>query len=198
MKKIVVLVILFSCFCLNLYGAILTTERNTLIDLYNSTDGDDGDGWTNITPGKEWKENGDFKVSGTECDWEGITCNSEKTHVTKIILSNKNLDGYIPDFSELNNLTIMFIEGNSLLTGNIPDFSGLSELTSVTLSSNNLNGSIPDLSELPKLTNLNLFNNNLDGVIPDFSLPALTDLRLGCNKLNGIIPDFSGMPELEL
>jgi len=52
-------------------AVIPASERQVLIDLYNSTNGAN---WTNNT--------GWLGAVGTECSWYGITCDSTQSHVT--------------------------------------------------------------------------------------------------------------------
>lgn len=135
------------------------TQRAYLMDLYNSTDGDN------------WTLNTGWDTPGTECDWYGVTC--EAGNVTKIELINNNLDGPIPDaIGNLSLLSHLDLRNNSL-TGTIPSAIGNLALTYLDLSFNNLEGSIPtgfgDLFDTLQYLNLN--NNRLGGSIP----PAIWD-----------------------
>ena len=63
---------------------ISATERDALIALYNSTDGEN------------WKDNtGWLGEVGTECDWFGVYCGGKNT-VTQILLGGNLLKGSIP------------------------------------------------------------------------------------------------------
>jgi Leucine-rich repeat (LRR) protein len=136
---------------------ILPAEREALIALYNSTDGDN---WTNT--------DGWMGAAGTECDWYGVTCDGGGTTVVELSLRNNNLSGTIPAaLSNLGGLTILNLNYNQL-SGGIPSALGsLSNLESLTLQDNQLNGSIPpELGNLANLGNLNLSGNELNGSNP--------------------------------
>jgi Leucine-rich repeat (LRR) protein len=198
---------------------ITQSERDALIALYNSAN---GDSWTNNT---NWRKPGDplqFNDPGTEYTWYGVTCNAEKTHVTNIQLVNNNLAGTIPDLSSLTWLTTLFLNNNQLtgsipttidnlvnleglylnsnqLSGTIPDLSGLANLTTLFLGYNQLSGSVPSwLNLMTNLQQINLSSNQLTGTIPDLTgLTQLTGLGLGNNQLTGNIPDLSSLVNLE-
>jgi Leucine-rich repeat (LRR) protein/PKD repeat protein len=170
----------------NAVTEISKVECESLLQLYHSTDG------------ANWANNEGWNVTNTPCSWKGITC--ANNGVTKIYLSgyssNNNLNGTIPDFSGLPNLTELDLSFNKL-TGTVPDFSGLPNLTYLKLDWNKLTGAVPDFSGLPNLTSLNLGWNKLTGAVPDFSgLPNLIRLELDNNQLTGAVPDFSGLPNL--
>ena len=114
----------------SVHAAIPATEREALIALYNSTDGDnwvDNSGWK--TPPLDTDG---FAMPGTEGTWHGITCSGD--HVTWIELVSNGLSGTIPP--EL---------------GNLPD------LFSLIVFYNQLSGSIPpELGSLVNLRNLDL------------------------------------------
>jgi len=155
------------------------SECESLITLYDSTDGDN------------WTDNTGWIQTNTPCSWHGITC--ESGHVTNIQLSGNNLTGTLPDIalSELNYLTLK----NNQLEGTLPGFSGLPALQGLDLENNVLDGEIPNFNSLPNLQVLVLANNRLDGTIPDLNLPALVLLNLQHNRLD-YMPDFSGLPSL--
>jgi hypothetical protein len=80
-------------------AAIPAIEREALIALYNSTDGDN---WTNNSGWKEPPLDSDgFAMPGTENTWYGITIYSGR--VKRVGLSSNQLSGRIPP--ELGNLT---------------------------------------------------------------------------------------------
>ncbi|GAB4837197.1 hypothetical protein Ancab_002106 [Ancistrocladus abbreviatus] len=114
------------------------------------------------------------------CSWNSITCADDKHHVTKIVISGKNISGS--------------------LSGSI--FS-LPFLETFDLSGNQLWGQIPDDAfSCLSLHHLNLTNNNLTGQIPNGSVPVLEALDLSNNMLSGKIPEtiggFSGLKYLDL
>jgi len=124
-------------------------QRAALIDLYNSTDGDnwsDNSGWKDGELGADG-----FALSGTECSWYGVICSGH--HVKEIELHANNLVGSIPEsIGDLARLKKLELHANHL-TGSIPPEMGdLSKLKRLLLSSNQLTGEIP--SELKNLTKL--------------------------------------------
>jgi Leucine-rich repeat (LRR) protein len=196
-----------ACLATEVWGAIPTAERTTLMNLYTSTNGAN---WTNNT---NW--NGDI---GTECTWYGVFCDGD--HVFQISLDNNNLTGTLPDLSNLINLQFFNVSYNQLsgsipslgslfnlayfyavgnqLTGSIPSLSGLTNLHGFLADSNQLTGSIPSLSGLTNLIAFQVRGNQLTGSIP--SLSGLSNLQIfyaGDNQLTGVLPPFSGLTSLE-
>ncbi|MFT4235414.1 MAG: IPTL-CTERM sorting domain-containing protein [Microbacterium sp.] len=173
-------------------AAIPATERQALIDLYNSTH---GDAWT-VRAG--WKTAGSFSAAGSECGWNGITCNADKTRVTRIALRLNNLAGTLPD--TLNQLTALeYVDvSNNSLTGAIPDIGALTALRILAVDSNQLTGAIPELGTLVALTGFYAYDNQLTGAIPELgTLTALQVFNVNANQLTGTIPDISGLTALE-
>ena len=122
--------------------AIPAVERQALIALYNSTN---GDGWTDNSG---WKTpplyTDGFAMPGTESSWYGLTVDSGTQQVTQINMPNNNLTGSLP--TEVGNLT---------------------GLTWLYLDNNQLGGSIPaSLGDLTALRELHLYHNQLTGSIP--------------------------------
>jgi Leucine-rich repeat (LRR) protein len=172
---------------------IPTAERDALIALYNSTN---GAGWSDRT---NWRNGGDtdFNAPGTECTWEGVTCDAGETTVTEINLGSNGLDGTLPaSLSDLTNLERLSLMFNSNLTGSIPpEFGSLANLTELWLSYDSLTGSIPaELGSLSNLQKLRLGQNDLTGTIPSElgGLSNLQDLYLWYNDLEGSIPPELG------
>lgn len=136
-------------------NGIPQAERDALVALYNSTDGDN---WKNKT--------GWLSDIGTECSWFGVMC--IKNHVYSINLPLNNLKGTIP--KELGKLTELFNLklNNNELTGSIPvELGQLSHLNLLSLSFNGISGEIPpEYGLLEGLTVLTLNNNQLTGNIP--------------------------------
>jgi|GEM_PF-4100549 len=177
---------------------ISTLERNALIALYNSTNGDN---WTENSGWKEAPLHSDgFAMPGTEENWYGVTL--DNLHTIQISLIDNNLSGTIPP--EIGNFP--YLESLSLrenhLTGNIPPQLGnLSNLQNITLAANQLTGSIPNqLGNLSNLTSLYMTSNQLTGSIPpQFGNPSnLERLSFGGNQLSGSIPpELGSLAELE-
>jgi len=176
------------------YGAIPQKEREALIALYNSTNGDN---WEDNSGWKEPPLHTDgFALPGTENKWYGITCDADNTTVVRIDLNNNHLEGPIPsELENLTNLQCLYIAGNQL-TGIIPTaLSNLSNLTELGLNENQLTGTIPqELENLSNLKTLNLYENQLKESIPSElgNLSALTYLDLHSNQLTGPIPPELG------
>ncbi|MEO1032277.1 MAG: immunoglobulin domain-containing protein [Bacteroidota bacterium] len=157
-----------------------STERQALIDFYNSTN---GSGWT---------DNTNWNTSAPVCDWYGV--NVSNGHVNKIQLSNNNLSGTIPSsIEDLTQLDELFLFLNNI-TGAIPtEIGNLSNLVELNLTSNDLSGPIPStIGNLNNLEFLNLGSNDLIGNIPSsFSnLSSIKVLSLNSNDLSGTIPSF--------
>ena len=170
-------------------------ECESLLQLYHSTDGNN------------WNNNEGWNVTNTPCSWTGVTCENGSVTVINLIIWHwgdnsptygNNLNGTLPNFKGLPNLTTLILSENEQLTGPIPDFNGLPTLQTLYLDRNQLTGPIPDFTGLPTLQTLALYGNQLTGTIPNFSsLPLLQMLNLKWNQLTSTIPDFSGLPNLQ-
>ncbi|MBW2558618.1 MAG: fibronectin type III domain-containing protein [Deltaproteobacteria bacterium] len=87
-------------------AAIPDSERQTLIALYNSTN---GAGWTDNS---NWLE-----APGTEDTWYGVACSSTGDNVTELSLDNNQLSGNIPtELGSLTALTNLDLNYNALYT----------------------------------------------------------------------------------
>lgn len=196
-------------------GAIPASERQALIDLYDSTNG------------AGWVYNGNWNgPPGTECTWYGVSCDDGETHVLGINLNlgfsslSNNLTGSLPaSLTGLSHLKLLDVSNNAL-TGSIPHLSGLTGLQTADFSFNSfsgslppldglsqlqyfaaascgLSGAIPTLSGLASLHGFNVFGNALDGPIPPLSdLVSLESFNAGRNALTGEIPSLSGLTQL--
>ncbi|TKY65642.1 LRR receptor serine/threonine-protein kinase [Spatholobus suberectus] len=87
------------------------------------------------------------------------------TRLVKLSLRNCSLQGAVPDFSSIPNLTYLDLSWNQF-SGPIPSNKLADNMTTIDLSSNHLNGSIPRSFSYPYLQNLSLANNLLSGSIP--------------------------------
>ncbi len=182
------------------YAATLVTtpQRQALIALYNSTN---GDSWTNNSGWKTAPLYPDgFALPGTEGTWYGITVDGSQ-QVTEISLLNNNLTGSIPaEIGNLTELQFFFITGNQL-SGSIPATIGnLTKLLRIHGNGNLLSGSIPaEIGGLTLMEYLDLRDNRLTGEIPASlgNLTILSDLYLSGNQLSGPIPaELGGMTRL--
>ncbi len=179
------------------FGAIPHAEREALIALYNSTN---GESW--IT-NSGWKtpplDTDGFAMPGTEESWVGVTVTAD--HVTHLDMNHNNLRGTIPaQLGALTEITYLLL-GYNQLTGSIPpQLANITQLQVLLLSSNELSGSIPpELGNLPNINRLYLENNRLSGTIPKelCNLPNLDHLWLSYNQLTGSIPkELSNLKKL--
>ena len=154
------------------YAQIPQIERDALVALYNSTDGAN---WTDNT--------GWLGETGTECNWQGITCTNG--FVTRLYLTNNNLAGPPPSLSAFKNIKFLNFDFNNELTGLLPDLSGLTRLIGADFYSTQFSGNIPNFSNLPNLIYLNLGRNSLEGTVPRslLGLPNLKTLIVDLNPL---------------
>lgn len=191
---------------------ILPVECETLVALYNTTNGDN------------WISNDFWMEDANPALWDGVKVLNG--HVTSLYLSMNNLSGNLPsalgeltyletlsmfqndlygtippELGNLSNLTYLRFSLNNLY-GNIPPELGqLTKLTYFSLGSNGFSGNIPfELSKLTNLENLYLQDNNLTGPIPTWleNMPNLLQLGLGTNNLIGTIPsELSSLSNLQ-
>ena len=167
----------------------LAQDRDALIDLYNSTNGDN---WTNSTGWKDADGNFNPVVSN---DWYGITVDGEG-YVVAIRLGINNLNGQIPgSLSNLTRLQALYLYQNQLV-GPIPhELGSLSNLVALDLIYNDFNDSIPpEFGNLSNLRDLFLSHCRLIGSIPTElrRLSELLFLGLNSNQITGSIPPELG------
>ena len=196
--------IAFACLMLApaLHGAraaIPTEERDALIALYTSTN---GDAWVNNF---NWcagtcPSGGEpvFNDPGTECTWGGIGCDGAATHVTSIVLAHNNMVGPLP--SALTGLTALQVIDldNDALTGPLPDLSAMTELSILDVHQNDIDGPMPPLSGLNNLVTVRLYGNALSGPLPALeSLANLETFLAYSNRFSGGIPSLQGLASLQ-
>ena len=172
------------------------------------------------TGGDSWTKNTNWKTTKPLNEWQGVW--GDSSGVTSLMLNSAGLSGTIPNLSDLEDLTILYLNHNynlggtlsdmglsaltkltrlqfnvTKLSGTIPDLDALTSLVNLDLSSTKLSGEIPDLSKLVNLSKLRLNQNKLSGSIPDLDkLVNLTELRLSLNNLSGSIPDLDKLVKL--
>jgi hypothetical protein len=167
-------------------AAIPVSERAALLALYASTN---GPAWADDTG---W--NGS---AGTECDWYGIVCNSDESHVAEIYLGSNGLAGNLPPISDFTSLVWFDVSFNQL-TGPVPTLLASPQLRYVYLGINQFSGPLPPLSGHPNLELLDLQLNQLSGTIPSLqAMPALRVFSVRANALVGSLPSFAGLTTLE-
>lgn len=165
----------------------IATDSLALVDLYNSTDGDN------------WIRNDNWLTENVDT-WQGVIVSGGR--VTGLHLNKNNLTGTLPpSIGDLSQLAVLDLWTNNL-NGSIPsEIGNLSNLTRLYLNNNELTGPIPvEIGQLTNLTYLYLNGNRLSGIIPNeiADLSSLTILSLGSNQLTGGIPPVLGsMTSLE-
>ena len=113
----IVLLLLGGGMLWDAHANISSAERDALIALYNSTNGDN---WNNNSGWKDAPLDADgFAMPGTEYTWHGITCNEGNTTVLEINIYQNNLNGTIPpELGNLTNLTKLSLSSNKNKLGN--------------------------------------------------------------------------------
>jgi len=163
-----------------LYSQVFPQEREALIALYSTTD---GDSWDN--------NSGWLGEAGTECSWFGVGCAFDNT-VSLLNLAGNNLNGLIPaEIGNLNRLRFLFLGSNQLSGPIPPELGKLSRLSLLDLGANQLAGAIPAaIGNLVGLTTLHFFANQFSGSIPAeiADIPGLVVLDLQHNQLAGVVP----------
>jgi len=155
------------------FATISNTEKEALVALHTSTNGEQ---WT-----KKWDLTADVN------SWYGVTIENDK--IVELNLAFNNLNGTLPN--ELGNLVSLrkINLGFNKLSGELPNsLSNLKALTSIELFMNKLEGNIPlFLGELKNLEVLALYSNSFSGNIPSeiAALSNLKELELGSNFLTG-------------
>ena len=191
MNRIVMIVVCALAFVLLSAACGGGSDKDVLITLYESTDGDD------------WEINTNWLTDKPIEEWRGVVTN-DAGEVIGLNLDNNQLSGEIPpELGNLSNLKVMRLGGYQLsirlrnqLSGEIPpELGNLRNLERLGLEGNQLSGEIPpELGNLRNLWLLTLDINQLSGEIPP-ELGKLTNLgrlELGGNQLSGEIPSELG------
>ena len=159
----------------------LLTEKEILIELYNSTNGDN------------WYNNTNWLTDEPLDTWYGIDMLLGE-NVSSIDLNDNNLIGSLPEsITQLEWLMYLDLGSNSL-SGSIPvSFGDLSfGLYHLDLSLNDFSGSLPEsFWQLTGLEYLNLAENNFSGMISSeiINFQYLINLNLGSNEFAGALPE---------
>jgi len=159
------------------------TECQSLVELYETTDGD------------KWKNKKNWFKTKQPCQWFGVTC--VNNHVVTIKLDKNQLNGNVPNLSGLTVLKILNLSRNNL-TGGLPSFNALLELEVLALDNNKLNGRLPELSHLKMLRILELNKNQLTGNLPNLdNFIELEEINLSDNQFVGDLPSLKKMNKLQ-
>lgn len=157
-------------------------ERNALIQLRDNVHSSFFDLHRNWT-GPPCNKNNSSRWAGVGCsDW----------HVTRLFLEGINLTGSLHPTTLLQNLTFLtkLSFRNNNLNGPLPNLTNLVHLEQVFLSRNLFSGSIPSsYVELPDLIGLELQENDLSGLIPPFDQQSLVAFNVSHNHLQGKVPE---------
>ena len=118
--------------------------------------------------GENWTTNAKWLRAENECDWFGVTCDSNDA-VSAILLPANNVKGHFP-----------------------PDIALLVNMVSLDVSFNSLNGTLSDA--IGQWTNLEFFhvgNNAMTGTLPESigQWSNLVHANVGNNPLSGTIPE---------
>lgn len=164
---------------------ILKREREALIALYNSTDGDN------------WKNNENWCSDKPVGEWYGVETLYGNDRVNWLILADNNLCGTLPpELSQLEELKMLRLYNNELW-GEIPqEYINLSQLVEFNVSKHELDapyqrkmtGEVPDFAaHCPYLRKLSLSNNMFTGKLPESHKGGI-ELNLEGNQFTGTIP----------
>ena len=187
----------------------LDKVRQALVDLYNSTDGDN------------WKNNANWCSDKPLSEWYGIYTYEQMDYhnsgdkVYAVSLARNNLKGSLPEsIGDLAEVQSLSLYGNPI-SGTVP--SGIFRLNHVELydcqleaielpksvedirssvidlSDNNISGDLPELFAYAKnLRSLRLYNNQFTGTIPASYTNLISQSKsvfMHGNQLSGRIPD---------
>jgi len=166
--------------------SIPESEREALIDLYNSTDGDN---WRN---NENW-----LGKRGTECSWHGVYCDATEVHVEVIEMWGNNLNGEIlASIGNLQNLLYLNLYNNQL--SSLPEsFGNLQNLLYLNLYNNQLSSLPESFGNLQNLSELHLSDNQLSSLPESFgNLQNLSDLYLSDNQLSSLPESIGNLQNL--
>jgi hypothetical protein len=114
------------------------------------------------------------------------------TTLTQMIMNNNQFTGSLPQFDQLQGLTLINLSNNRM-NGNLNPqiFTVLVNCVTFDVSNNQIQGSLPDsIQYMTALRTLNLQNNRLSGQLPT-SLASLTNLQtfnIENNQFTGYLP----------
>jgi hypothetical protein len=149
-------------------------QREILLEFFNTTNGE------------LWTTKNGWLSQSNECEWFGISCNSEG-NIIEIDIPFNQLNGNIPNSIQyLTSLQVLHLSHN-ILRGSIPySITALRNLKQLRLNNNNLEGSIPFMmGGMENLEIVELSFNHLTGSVPSWKGAArLKELLLDNNQLH--------------
>lgn len=161
------------------------SEYQALKDLYHSTGGDEWS-WKDYDGAIAWNFTGGADPCGD--NWQGIDCDDDKKHVTRLVLTGMGLVGRLPDsIGDLPWLVHLILNCN-ILTGRVPDtMMDLTSLEILNMNQNMLEGELPDFSNLTELLMFDFGVNQLSGRRPAYlhRFTKLLYLDLSNNEFDG-------------
>ncbi len=157
-------------------------EKQALVALYNSTDGDN------------WTDNSGWLTDADPCTWYGVSC--AEGRVVRIALKENGLTGSLPpEIGNLSNLITLNLSNNQI-SSIPPEMGNLSLLEELKLDHNQITGQVPAsiLNNLSSLYIIHLNRNQFSGALPPelFDHSPCYDLFLHQNQISGPIPPEIG------
>ncbi len=164
-------------------------EKEALIALYNSTDGDN---WTN---------NSGWLTDPDPCNWYGVFCSDG--HIVTIDLDENNLVGPIP--SEIGDLSVVsfLYFGDNAITSLPAGIGNLRNIGQLSFRNNRLTEIPPEIGNIPFTYSgedeLDFTNNDLSSLPAEFyNLSELEHLYLSGNQLSSLHHDIGKMGSLSV
>lgn len=183
--RLILLLTFFSNFLLA-QNSISAAEKNALISIYQSTNGE------------HWSQTWDLTKSPQY--WYGIKIKNNS--VSEINLRGNALSGNFPaNLSVFSNLKVLDLSNNNLAGNVSPSLSSLSQLISLSVNDNFLTGdpssTIGSFSALTELSiGHNLFViNDINGFLQNF--PLVKELDIASLNLNAVPQKISTLNNLE-
>ena len=158
-------------------SVMIDRQRQTLIDLYEATGGD------------QWRNNDNWCTDAPLSEWYGVRVDAYGD-LASLYLSSNGLKGCLPEnIGDLGGGTLSLSFSNNELEGKIP--SSVYKIYSVELSNNKFTSlEEPDNAQECIVNILSLSNNLLEGRLPEFfaEFPVLRSLDMSDNDFTGSIP----------
>jgi Leucine-rich repeat (LRR) protein len=184
-QTIIIVLFIMGSFAL-VCAQIFESQREALIDLYNSTGGDN---WTN--------KDGWLGPVGTECKWSGVDCNRYEEYVEGLNLWFENMTGELPESIQNLHFLKRLQISNSNVIGESSVIGKLNNLTTLILSSANLTEVPSGIENIQNLNILDLSNNNLSAVPAEIGrLSHLTELNLSDNNISALPTEIGNLYQL--